>query len=120
MLRAWVLQSVLIIGSGLVASAYWGLALIPWLYGGLVAWVGAGLLVWRWLRGLRDYHCDGPRHLKSFRRSLMERFFVVGFLLLAGFGYAWLEPGFEPLPMLLGFIVGQLAWVIALASGNTD
>jgi len=82
--------------------------------------VNAGLLAWRWHKGLRDYHCDGHRHLMSFHRSLKERFFVVVLLLAAGFAYGFMEPGFQPLSMLIGFVVGQLAWVIATAALKTD
>jgi hypothetical protein len=46
----------------------------------------------------------------------MERFFVVGVLLAAGFAMLKLAP----LPLLTGFIVGQLAWVIAAAGHKTD
>ena len=86
------------------------------MYGGGVALVNTGLLVWRWYRGLHDYHCDGGRHLRSFYRSEMERFFVVCTMLatgLAGLGLA-------PLPLLTGFIVGQSAWVIAAAARKTE
>lgn len=120
MFKALGLQAGISVVAGAFVWLLWGLALAPWLYGSFVAWVGTGLLVWRWWQGLHDYHCDGPRHLKSFRRSLVERFFVVGMLLAAGFVFAWFKPGFEPLPMLMGFIVGQLAWMVALGSGNRD
>ncbi len=80
----------------------------------------AGLLTWRWHRGLREFHCDGRKHLSSFHRSFMERFFVVVFLLAAGFAYGLLEPGFQPLSMLMGFVMGQLAWGIALAVLKTE
>lgn len=80
----------------------------------------AGLLTWRWKQGLHDFHCDGRRHLKSFHRSLKERFFVVMLLLAAGFLLGRMGSGFQPMAMLLGFIVGQLAWVIALAALKTE
>lgn len=85
-------------------------------YGGGVALASSGLLVWRWHRGLHDYHCDGGRHLRSFHRSSLERFFVVGVLLAAGLAGLRLAP----LPMLLGLIVGQFAWVLALAALKTE
>ncbi len=85
-------------------------------YGGGVALLSSGMLVWRWRQGQRDYHCDGARHLKSFHRSIMERFFVVGIMLSAGF--AGLD--LAPLPLLTGFIAGQLAWVIAAAVHKTE
>lgn len=85
------------------------------MFGGGVALLNSAMLAWRWYRGLRDYHCDGERHLRSFYRSGMERFFVVGSLLAAGFAGL----GLAPLPLLTGFIVGQLAWVIAAAAHKT-
>jgi hypothetical protein len=78
-------------------------------YGAVVALVNSGMLVGRWYRGLHNYHCNGERHLKSFHRSMLERFFVVGILLAVGFGYL----GLAPQAVLAGFIVGQLAWAIA-------
>ena len=120
MLKALALQALLTAVSVILAWGVWQLALWPMMYGGVVALVNAGMLVWRWRQGLQDYHCDGPRHLRSFRRSHMERFFVVGMLLAAGFAYGLIRPGFAPLPMLMGFIVGQLAWLIAVASLNRD
>ena len=80
------------------------------LYGGLVALTNSGMLTLRWYRGLKVYHCDGQRHLSSFNRSMLERFFVVGILLAVGFGIL----GLSPLALLAGFIVGQLVWVLAL------
>ena len=120
MLKAFWLQGLIVAVSTVVALSMWGLDAWPVLYGGLVAMANTGLLVWRWRKGLYDYHCDGPRHLRSFRRSLKERFFVVGILLAAGYFYGWLEPGFQTLPMLVGFVVGQLAWGIALGSRTED
>ena len=86
------------------------------LYGGLVAMLNAGLLVWRWWRGRHDYHCDGQRHLRMFHRSSLERFFIVGILLALGMS------GFRlaPLAILAGFIVGQFAWIIAVATHKSD
>ncbi len=79
-------------------------------YGSFVAVVNSGLLVLRWRRGLKDYFCDGPRHLKLFNRSMFERFFVVTMLLALGFGMMNLAP----LGTLTGFVVGQLAWMLAM------
>lgn len=98
----------------------WGLSLPALLYGGVVAMANTGLLAWRWYRGLRDYHCDGRKHLSGFHRSFMERFFVVVIMLAAGFSIGLLEPGFQPLAVLTGFVMGQLAWGIALAALKTE
>jgi len=86
------------------------------LYGGTVALANIGLLVWRWRQGRYHYHCDGGRHLKQFHRSSLERFFVVGIVLAVGMYGLKLDP----LPVLLGFIVGQVAWMIAAATLMTD
>jgi len=79
------------------------------LYGGVAALANTGLLWWRWYQGLHKYDSDAGRHLRSFFRSSIERFFVVGILLAAGF----LLLGLEPLALLAGFVIGQLAWIIA-------
>ncbi len=81
------------------------------LYGGGAALANTGLLVWHHRRGERDYHCDGARHLRSFYRSSLERFLVVGIWLAVGLGGLRLEAK----PLLIGFVVGLLAWVIAAA-----
>ena len=116
MFFAWVTQGVAVVLGALAAWSIWGMQFWPFIYGGAVAMANAGLLAWRWHRGLRDFHCDGRKHLSSFHRSLMERFFVVVVLLAAGFAYGLLEPGFQPLSMLVGFVVGQLSWGIAAAA----
>lgn len=104
------LQAVVLSVLALLVWAWWGwVAAVACIFGGGVALLNSGLLVWRWHRGLVDYHCSGERHLRSFHRSSLERFFVVGILLAMGF--AWLD--LAPLLLLAGFIVGQVAWVIA-------
>ncbi len=80
-------------------------------FGGLVALVSSAMLVWRWYQGLKNYHCDGERHLRSFQRSALERFVVVAISLTLGFGVLDLLPQ----GVLLGFLVGQLAWSVAIA-----
>jgi len=120
MLVALVGQGLVVVVLAMSAWLLWGVQLWPFLYGGMVAMANAGLLVWRWRRGLQDYHCNGQKHLGSFHRSLMERFFVVIMLLAAGFAYGFFSPDAEPLPILTGFVVGQLAWVIAVAAIKTE
>lgn len=96
--------------AALVAGLYGGVGTaLAMLYGGAVALANSSLLLWRWRRGVHDFHCDAGRHLRSFHRSGMERFFVVVILLAAGF--TWL--GDDPLVMLAGFLVGQTAWMLA-------
>lgn len=78
-------------------------------FGVVTAMVNTGLLWWRWRRGAKELHCDGGRHLRSFYRSSLERFFVVGMLLALGFVLLELAP----LALLAGFVVGQLAGMVA-------
>ncbi|TCJ12730.1 ATP synthase subunit I [Parasulfuritortus cantonensis] len=78
-------------------------------YGGAVSVLNTALLWWRWYRGAQDFHCDGGRHLRSFYRSAMERFFVVVIMLAAGF--VWI--GDHPVALLAGFMFGQAAWIAA-------
>jgi len=110
MFLALLLQSV-VIAVALTSCWFWmGLMVAQALaYGAAVALVNSGLLVGRWYIGLNDYHCDGERHLKAFHRSSLERFFVVGILLAVGFWFLNLAPHV----VLMGFIVGQLAWAFA-------
>lgn len=106
-----LLQSVAIVVIGVLVWLWSDkLAAMALLYGGGVSVANSGLLVLRWRNGLKDYHCDGARHLKMFHRSVMERFFVVCMLLATGFGMLSLKP----LVMLLGFVVGQVLWVLAM------
>lgn len=97
------------------AAAVAGLAQNEWavtvaiLFGGVAALLNSGLLWWRWRSGGKQIHSDPVRHLKSFRRSSLERFFVVGIWLSVGFTILRLQP----FPMLSGFVVGQVAWALA-------
>lgn len=107
-----LLLQLVVVALAVVIGWLWRDSRFGWemLYGGLVALVNSGMLVGRWWRGLKVYHCDVQRHLKSFNRSMLERFFVVGSLLAVGFGLLSLSPQ----AMLSGFIVGQLAWALAM------
>jgi hypothetical protein len=117
MFSALLAQSgVLLVGTLVALSWQGGWAGLAVLYGGAVTMANTGLLALRWWQGLTEYHCDGPRHLKAFRRSNMERFFVVVLLMAAGLFGLRLQPGF----VLTGFISGQLAWIVALAVLRAD
>jgi hypothetical protein len=110
MFLAFLLQSVVI---AVVLMGCWVLMGVmvaqAFTYGAIVALINSGLLVWRWYIGLNNYHCNGERHLKAFHRSSLERFFAVGMLMAVGFGVLNLTPQ----AVLMGFIVGQLAWAVA-------
>jgi ATP synthase protein I len=84
-------------------------AALAMLYGGMVAVANTALLFWRWRQGAQNYHCDAGKHMRSFYRSMVERFFVVVILLAVGF----LLMGNQALILLAGFVVGQVAWLLA-------
>lgn len=117
MLFAYGVQCALIIVmSGMAWLWQGGGVAVAVAYGGLAAAANIGLLVWRWRRGRYDYHCDGGRHLRQFHRSMLERFFVVVTILAMGI----VGLSVQPLPMLMGFIVGQIAWMISAAALKMD
>lgn len=105
LLQTGVVGLAALIG-GLIGGVVTALAV---LYGGGVSVANSALLFWRWHQGSRDFHCDAGRHLRSFCRSSLERFFVVVILLAAGFAGL----GIDPLALLAGFLVGQIAWILA-------
>jgi ATP synthase protein I len=108
--RAALLQVVLICLVVLVFGIWKGRdAAVAVTYGSIAALLNTAMLFWRWSRGVRRFHSDADRHLQSFYRSSLERFIVVGLWLAVGF--TWIR--LPPLAMLSGFVVGQLAWLLA-------
>ncbi len=84
-------------------------------FGGCIALANGWLLYWRYKRGAGHPHTDPGRHFRSFFASTMERLLMVAVLFAVGIGALQLAP----LPLLLGFIAGQAALLIAgLRSGN--
>lgn len=108
--RPLLLQAGMVGLAALVAGWFGGVGTaLAVLYGGGVAVANTSLLFWRWHKGVRDFHCDAGKHVRSFYRSAMERFFVVVILLAVGFVLL----GNQPLALLAGFVVGQMAWMLA-------
>jgi uncharacterized oligopeptide transporter (OPT) family protein len=104
------LQAGIVVVSALLAA--WVLdvpAALALAYGGAVATANVALLFWRWWQGKDVFHCDTQRHVRTFFRSSLERFFVVGILLAVGF----LLLKLKPIALVAGFVVGQLAWMFA-------
>lgn len=87
----------------------WGAALAA-LYGVLVALAVSGVLVWRERQSMRHPEWDPHRLFKQFIRTGVERLAVLVALLALGFGALKLMP----LPLLLGLVSAQLAWVVAV------
>ncbi|MDR3395841.1 MAG: ATP synthase subunit I [Parasulfuritortus sp.] len=108
--RAVLWQAGTVGVASLAGAAFSGVgAMLAILYGGAASVANLVLLIWRWRTGAEDYHCDIQKHLKGFYRSSLERFFVVGILLALWF----MLVKSEPLAMLAGFLIGQLAGMTA-------
>src|SRR5574340_1135166 len=104
------MQAVLaIIGAGACLALCGMAAAGAMLAGGAVALANTLMLVWR-MRGDKDApSLNGQQHLRTFYRSSLERFFVVALLLVVGMGPLALQP----LPLLAGFVLGQLALIVS-------
>lgn len=85
------------------------------LYGSLTALAVTAVLVWRERQAMRHPEWDQHRLLKQFIRTGIERLVVLSALLVAGLGVLKLAP----LPMLLGLVLTQLAWLAAATGRQT-
>ncbi len=77
------------------------------LYGGGVALAASALIAWRRWQARRPQHADPARHLWVLYRTALERWLLVGLLLAVGFGLK-----LAPLPLLAGFVLGQLVYLL--------
>jgi len=94
-LTAWVLAGT---GAGLAM-----------LYGALIALAVSAVLVWREWQSIRHPEWDQHRLLKLFIRTAVERL-----ALLAGLMFVVLAVlKLAPLPLLLGLVLAQFAWLAA-------
>lgn len=78
------------------------------LFGSAIALTNSGLLAWRMARVQRRPAGDAYRDLRSFYFAALERFAIVIMLFAAGLGALNLPA----LPLLSGFIAGQLVLTI--------
>lgn len=83
------------------------------LWGGLTALANTALLTWRLAYGDRPT-LNAQHQLRLMYRSSLERFFVVAMLLVLGV----LQRELAPLPVLLGFLAGQLTLLVVLISSG--
>lgn len=103
-------QTVVVLFGAVVGLALYGSVIAgSMLAGGAVALTNTLLLAWRMRGNPRSADRSAQGHLWTFYRSSLERFFVVGALLAAGMG----PLGFKPLPLLAGFVLGQMALVFS-------
>jgi ATP synthase protein I len=97
--------------AGVLAGFEAGLAV---LYGALVALAVSGVLVWRERLSMQHPEWDQHRLFRLFIRAGIERLLLLVGLLVLGLGVLKLAP----LPMLLGLLLAQFAWLAAATSGN--
>lgn len=83
------------------------------LYGVLVALAVSAVLVWREQQSMRHPEWDQHRLFKVFIRAGIERLVLLVGLLIVGLGVLKLPP----LPMLVGLVLAQFAW-LAAATGR--
>lgn len=83
------------------------------LYGVLAALAVSAVLVWREQQSMRRPEWDQHRLFKVFIRAGIERLVLLVGLLIVGLGVLKLPP----LPMLLGLVLAQFAW-LAAATGR--
>jgi ATP synthase protein I len=95
-----------------VAGVNAGLAV---LYGVLVALAVSAVLVWRERQSMDHPEWDQHRLFKLFIRVGIERLTLLVGLLAVGLGVLRLAP----LPLLLGLVLAQFAWLAAATSRNS-
>ena len=97
---------------GMVAGLEAALAV---LYGMLVALAVSAVLVWRERQSMQHPEWDQHRLFKLFIRTSVERLVLLVGLLIVGLGALRLAP----LPLLLGLVLAQFAW-LAAATGRSN
>jgi ATP synthase protein I len=85
------------------------------LYGVLVALAVSLVLVWRERQSMQHPEWDQHRLFKLFIRTGGERVVLLVGLLIVGLGVLKLSP----LPLLLGLVLAQFAWLAAATSRNS-
>jgi len=113
--RVAVAQAGLALIAALAGGAFGGIGVgLAALYGALVALTVSAVLVWRERQSMQHPEWDQHRLFKLFIRTGIERLILLVALLMAGLGVLKLEP----LPLLLGLLLGQLGWLAAATSRN--
>lgn len=126
--RILLLQAVAVMFGGLLAYGFFGggSAALAALYGGLIAMLNAGLLLWRMRFAQhraemrqdagsdRRADVNAQQDLRLIYRTGFERLLLAGVLLALGMGPLKLDP----LAVVAGFVLGQCAWLVAVAAGG--
>lgn len=112
--RVAMAQAVIAPVAALVGAGFAGFdSGVAALYGVLVALLVSLVLVWRERESIKHPEWDQHRLFKQFIRTGIERLLVLVGLMFVGLGALDLMP----LPMLLGLLFAQLAW-LAAATGR--
>jgi len=105
-------QSVLVFVAALSGAAIAGMdAGLAAAYGVFVALAVSAVLVWREQQSMAHPEWYQHRLLKMFVRVSVERLILLVALLSLGLGVLKLDP----LPLLLGLVLAQFAWLAAAA-----
>ena len=108
--RVAMAQAVLAPFAALVGAGVAGLdSAAAALYGVLVALLVSLVLVWRERESIKHPEWDQHRLFKQFIRTGIERLLVLVGLMFVGLVVLKLTP----LPMMLGLVFAQLAWLVA-------
>jgi ATP synthase protein I len=114
--RLAVLQLALVAVTSIVFfTIYGGFQAGSVWFGGLTASLNVGWLLWRRQRADAGRALSAGQSLRLLYRSALERFMLVGLLFALGLGVLKLDP----LALLTGFIVGQLALVFLGMKGKS-
>jgi ATP synthase protein I len=116
-----VIRRVALAQAGLApVAALVGLALdgvgagLAVLYGAVAALAVSAVLVWRERQSMRHPEWDQHRLFRLFIRAGVERLLLLVALLVVGLAVLRLAP----LPLLLGLVSAQLAWLAAATGRN--
>jgi ATP synthase protein I len=113
--RVALAQAVFAPVAALLAGLFGGIGTaLAVLYGVLVALAVSAVLVWRERQSMQHPEWDQHRLFKLFIRAAVERLLLLTGMLVVGLGVLKLAP----LPMLLGLVLAQLAWLAAAGGGN--
>ena len=115
-LRVARAQALLAPVAALIGAAVAGVnAGLAALYGVLVALAVSAVLVWRERQSMNHPEWDQHRLFKLFIRVGVERLVLLVGLLTVGLGVLRLAP----LPLLLGLVLAQFAWLAAAMNRNS-
>jgi len=98
----------------LVYAIYGQARTLAVIYGGLVTLANSILLAWRMRAAKRRINPDVGQDLRMLYRTSLERFVLVVAFLALGMGILKLDP----LALIAGFVLGQLAWLVGVTTSG--